>query len=41
MAEIWAFFKILGDIQLFYFEAINSHVTCIFHQNVVKITNNV
>ena len=36
-AEIWAFFQILGDFQLFYFEAINSHGACIFHQNIVKI----
>ena len=38
MAEIWAFFQILGDFQLFYFEAINSHGAWIFHRNNVKIT---
>ena len=35
--EIWAFFQILGDFQLFYFEAIDSHGACIFHQNIVII----
>ena len=41
MAEIWAFFQILGDFQLFYFEAIDSHGTCFFHRTVIKITYNV
>ena len=36
-ADIWAFLKVLGDFQLFYFEAINSHGACIFHQKTVKI----
>ena len=29
-AEIWAFFQIMGEFQLFYFEAINNHGTCFF-----------
>ena len=41
MAEIWAFFQILGDFPLFYFKAINNHRACIFNQNIVKITYDV
>ena len=41
MAEIWAFFQILGDFQLFYFQAMNSHGACNFHLNIVKIKYNV
>ena len=40
MAEIWAFFQILGHFLFFYFDSINSHGQSVFHRKIIKIGYN-